>query len=158
MVTTAAPSIQQRFAPASRCFGCGPANELGLRLESRPGDDGLVASWTPAAQHEAFAGVLNGGIIGALLDCHSNWTAAWELMRRRGTDRPPVCVTADYHVRLFRPTPSHRPVSLVSRIVEATDERATVEATLSSGGDLTASCRGTFVAVGPDHPAHGSGG
>ena len=156
MVTIAAPSVQQRFAPASRCFGCGPANELGLRLESRPGDEGLVASWTPATHHEAFAGVLNGGIIGALLDCHSNWTAAWELMRRRGTDRPPVCVTADYHVRLFRPTPSDRPVNLGSRIIEATDDRATVESTLSSGGGLTATCRGTFVAVGPDHPAHGS--
>jgi acyl-coenzyme A thioesterase PaaI-like protein len=158
MVTAAAPSIQRRFAPASRCFGCGPANELGLRLESRPGGDGLVATWMPAAHHEAFAGVLNGGIIGALLDCHSNWTAAWTLMRRRGADRPPVCVTADYHVRLFRPTPTDRPVMLTSKIVEATDERVTVESTLGSGGVVTASCRGTFVAVGPDHAAYGSWG
>lgn len=158
MVTARAPSLQQRFAPASTCFGCGPANELGLRLESRPSGDGLVASWMPAAHHEAFAGVLNGGIIGALLDCHSNWTAAWELMRRRGADRPPVCVTADYHVRLVRPTPSDRPVTLGSRIVESSDNRAIVDSTLSSGGAVTASCRGTFVAVGPDHPAHGSWG
>jgi acyl-coenzyme A thioesterase PaaI-like protein len=158
MVSAAAPSIQQRFAPASRCFGCGPANELGLRLESRPGGDGLVASWMPAEHHEAFEGVLNGGIIGALLDCHSNWTAAWGLMRRRNADRPPVCVTADYHVRLFRPTPTDRPVMLTSRIVEATDERVTVESTLASAGVVTASCQGTFVAVGPGHPAHGSWG
>jgi acyl-coenzyme A thioesterase PaaI-like protein len=158
MVTAAIPSIQQRFAPDSRCFGCGPANELGLRLESRPGGDGLVASWMPAGHHEAFDGVLNGGIIGALLDCHSNWTAAWTLMSRRGADRPPVCVTADYHVRLFRPTPTDRPVVLTSKIVEATDERVTVESTLRSAGNVTASCRGTFVAVGPDHPAYGSWG
>jgi len=158
MATVTAPSIQERFAPVSRCFGCGPANELGLRLESRPGSEGLVASWMPAAHHEAFAGVLNGGIIGTLLDCHSNWTAAWEIMRRRGSDRPPVCVTADYHVRLLRPTPSEGPVTLSSRVIEATDDRATVESTLRSHGDVTASCRGTFVAVGPDHPAHGSWG
>jgi acyl-coenzyme A thioesterase PaaI-like protein len=158
VATITAPSLQQRFAPASRCFGCGPANQLGLRLESRPAGEGLVASWTPAVHHEAFAGVLNGGIIGALLDCHSNWTAAWEFMRRRGSDRPPVCVTADYHVRLLRPTPSGAPVTLASRIAKATDDRATVESTLSSGDAVTASCRGTFVAVGPDHPAHGSWG
>jgi acyl-coenzyme A thioesterase PaaI-like protein len=158
MVTVSAPSLQRRFAPASRCFGCGPANELGLRLESHPGSDGLVASWMPATHHEAFSGVLNGGIIGTLLDCHSNWTAAWELMRRRGADRPPVCVTADYHVRLLRPTPTDRPVGLRSRIAEATADRATVESTLSSGADITATCRGTFVAVGPDHPAHGNWG
>ena len=30
----------------------------------------------PEPHHLAFEGVLNGGICGALLDCHSNWTAA----------------------------------------------------------------------------------
>ena len=28
------PSLQERFSPASICFGCGPANEKGLRLKS----------------------------------------------------------------------------------------------------------------------------
>ena len=93
------PSLQHRYAPHSHCFGCGPANEHGLRLESRPSADdaaAVVADWSAAAHHEAFDGVLNGGIIGALLDCHSNWTAAWHLMGRRGGDAPPVCVTAEY--------------------------------------------------------------
>jgi hypothetical protein len=35
----------------------------------------------PEAHHEAFPGMLNGGIAGALLDCHSNWTAAHHLMK-----------------------------------------------------------------------------
>ena len=158
MVSVGTSSLQERYAPASRCFGCGPANPLGLRLESHPDGDGLVATWQPDVQHEAFAGGLNGGIIGALLDCHSNWTSAWHLMGRRGVERPPVCVTADYHVRLLRPTPTAGPVTLQSRVVEATDERVTVEATLSAGGRPAATCRGTFVAVGPDHPAYGSWG
>jgi hypothetical protein len=46
--------------------------------------------------HEAFPSVLSGGIIGALLDCHSNWTAAWTLMRRSGADAPPATVTASF--------------------------------------------------------------
>jgi hypothetical protein len=33
-------------------------------------------------KYEAFEGVLNGGIIGTLLDCHCNWTAAYHLMKR----------------------------------------------------------------------------
>src|SRR5437762_13318303 len=94
MATATTPSLQQRFAPHSRCFGCGPANEHGLRIESRPADDGLVASWSPAGHHEAFDGVLNGGIIGALMDCHSNWTAAWHRMARDGEGRAPGCGTA----------------------------------------------------------------
>ncbi len=76
-------------------------------------------------------------------------------MKRRGADRPPATVTADYAVRFLRPTPSDSPVRLMARVLEATDDRATVEATLAAGGEVTATCRGTFVAVRPGHPAYG---
>ena len=78
-------ALQDRYAPQNRCFGCGPANEKGLRLKSRAEGDLVVADWTPEPHHEAFQGVLNGGIIGALLDCHSNWAAVWHFMRERGS-------------------------------------------------------------------------
>lgn len=148
-------TLQARFAPDSRCFGCGPANPGGLRIGSREDGQELVAEWTPGPNHEAFEGVLNGGIIGTLLDCHSNWTAAMHLMRARGEDRPRACVTAEYSVRLHRPTPSKGPVTMRARVVEAGEDRATVEAELRAGDRTTASCRGTFVAVGPGHPAYG---
>ena len=44
------PSLQQRYAPAGRCFGCGPANPIGLRIGSHPDPADtavLVADWTP---------------------------------------------------------------------------------------------------------------
>jgi acyl-coenzyme A thioesterase PaaI-like protein len=71
-------------------------------------------------------------------------------------DHPPVCVTADYAIQLQRPTPTDRDLTLRAHVVEATAERATVEATLEADGVVTARCRGTFVAVGPGHPAYGS--
>lgn len=148
------PSLQRRYAPTSRCFGCGPANEHGLRLESRVEGDELVADWSAAAHHEAFDGVLSGGIIGALLDCHSNWTAAWQLMLTAGADRPPACVTAEYAVRLLRPTPTDRPIRLRARVVETGVDRAMVDAVIEADGIITAKCRGTFVAVRSDHPAY----
>src|SRR5258707_11911309 len=100
-------SLQRRYAPTSRCFGCGPASQLGLRIESHevhgvPGE--LVAEWQPLPHHAAFEDVLNGGVIGTLLDCHANWTAAMRVMRDRGLAGPPGCVTADYAIRLRRPT------------------------------------------------------
>ena len=150
----AADSLQDRYAPSNRCFGCGPANEKGLRIKSRPAGGEVVAEWTPEPHHEAYTGMLNGGIIGTLLDCHSNWTAAWHLMRQAGADAPPCTVTADYAIRLQRPTPSTQPLRLRARVVEATADRATVEATLESGGKVCATCRGTFVAVKPGHPAY----
>jgi acyl-coenzyme A thioesterase PaaI-like protein len=153
---TPGPSLQERYAPAGRCFGCGPANPIGLRIGSRPDPaepDVLIADWTPLPDHEAFVGVLNGGILGTLLDCHTNWTAAWHLMRARGADRPPTTVTLEYAIRLRRPTPSSAPVHLRAWVVDSREDRATVEAEISSGDIVTATGRGTFVAVKPDHPA-----
>jgi acyl-coenzyme A thioesterase PaaI-like protein len=147
-------SLQDRYAPANRCFGCGPANEKGLRIKSRVVDGEVVAQWTPESHHEAYAGMLNGGIIGTLLDCHSNWAAASFLMKRDGLEAPPCTVTAEFHVKLKRPTPSAQAVTLRARVVDSAADRATVEATLESGGQVTATCRGLFVAVKEGHPAY----
>jgi acyl-coenzyme A thioesterase PaaI-like protein len=153
------PSLQERYAPDSICFGCGPANVGGLHIRSFAIDAGdpsgdVVADWMPMPGYEAFPGVLNGGIIGALLDCHSNWTAAYHLMGKNGASTPPTTVTADYSIKLLRPTPVGQPVRLRARVVESSDRRAVVEATLESRGEPAATCRGTFVAVREGHPAY----
>ena len=146
-------SLQETYGPDSRCFGCGPANEKGLRIRSFAEGDEVVATWTPEPHHLAFDNALNGGICGALLDCHSNWTAAWHLMKRAHASSVPFTVTAEFHVKLKRPTPMDGPVTIRARVVESTDDRAVVEATLEGGGKITATCRGTFVAVKEGHPA-----
>src|SRR3954447_1742795 len=125
------PSLQQTYSPTGICFGCGPANEKGLRINSFPGSDGsdeVVATWHAEPHHQAFPGVLNGGIIGALLDCHSNWAAAYHLMKQGGETHAPCTVTAEFHVKLLRPTPVDGPITLKARVVESTETRATVEA------------------------------
>ena len=66
------PSVQETYAPTNKCFGCGPANEKGLRIRSFEEGDVLVCEWHAEPHHQAFDGILNGGICGALLDCHSN--------------------------------------------------------------------------------------
>lgn len=157
-------SLQELYAPESVCFGCGPANMKGLHVRSCAlGDPSdlygvVVSDWTPQPYHEAFPGILNGGIIGSLLDCHSNWTAAWHLMRKTGANQPPCTVTADYSIQLLRPTPTQGAVHLSAKVVESSGDRAVVEATLSadtsSGRKVCATCRGTFVAVKPGHPAY----
>lgn len=148
-------SLQEEYAPESICFGCGPANVKGLHIRSFAAGDEIVAEWTAEPHHQAFPGVLNGGIIGSLLDCHSNWAAAYHLMKKRGEDKVPFTVTADFHVKLLRPTPIDGPISLMARVVESTDDRAIVEAELIAGGKVCDTCRGTFVAVKEGHPAFG---
>ena len=147
-------SLQETYAPNSRCFGCGPANDEGLRIRSVESGDELVADWTPQPHHLAFEGIVNGGIIGSLLDCHSNWTAARFFMKQRGAEEITPTVTSDFHVTLKRPTPMDATLHLRSRVVESTEDRAVVEATLEANGKVTATCRGTFVAVKEGHPAY----
>lgn len=146
-------SLQERYARASTCFGCGPANAKGLRIRSFVEGEAVVAEWRAEPHHEAFPGVLNGGIVGALLDCHSNWTAAHHLMRAAGADHVPSCVTAEYAVKMRKPTATAGALRLEARVVDSSADRATVEATLSAEGVVTATCRGTFVAVKAGHPA-----
>jgi acyl-coenzyme A thioesterase PaaI-like protein len=146
-------SLQDLYAPNNRCFGCGPANDRGLRLKSHADGDEVVAEFMPEAHHQAFAGIVNGGIIGALLDCHSNWTAAYVLMRERELAVPPCSVTAEFHVKLRAPTPLHERLSLVARAVEVTGDRVTVDAEIRAAGRKTATCQGIFVAVREGHPA-----
>lgn len=151
-----ARSLQERFAPQGRCFGCGPANELGLRIQSREAGDGtVIADWQPRPEHEAFDGFVNGGILGTLIDCHSNWTAVAALLARDGGEAAPSTVTADLSLRFRRPTPSDRPLRLIGRAIEVADDRVTVETTIEVDGTTTASGRATFVRVKPGHPAFG---
>jgi uncharacterized protein (TIGR00369 family) len=147
-------SLQEKYAPNSTCFGCGPANPDGLHIRSFAEDDEVVAEWKPQKRYEAFTGALNGGIIGTLLDCHCNWTAAYHLMKRAKADRPPCTVTAEYAVKFLRPASTNDSVFLSAQIVDLKNDRATVEGTLSAGGKVCATCRGTFVAVKEGHPAY----
>jgi acyl-coenzyme A thioesterase PaaI-like protein len=148
------PSLQERYSPASVCFGCGPANALGLRIRSFEEGDAVVARFRPAPHHQAFPGTLSGGIVGALLDCHSNWAATTALMRATKAVTPPCTVTADFHVTLLAPTPADKELVLWAKAVEVKGHRAVVEARLTADGVLSATCRGTFVAVKPGHPAY----
>ena len=147
-------SVQETYSPNNRCFGCGPANDKGLRIRSFEEGDELVCEWRPQPHHQAFDGILNGGICGALLDCHSNWAATMHLMKKSGAD------AAVHRDRRFS-RPSETPdadgraaASARARVVESSEDRAIVEATLEANGKVTATCRGTFVAVKEGHPAY----
>ena len=147
-------SLQETYAPNNACFGCGPANPKGLHIRSFAQGDEVVADFEPEQWQEAFTGMLNGGIIGTLLDCHLNWTATYAMMKRDGSDHPPCTVTADYAIKLLRPTPTNTTLHLKARVVELNGNRAVVEGELVANDKVTATCRGTFVAVEPGHPAY----
>ena len=147
-------SLQEIYAPNGICFGCGVKNEKGLQIKSFADGDEIVCEFHAEPHHQAFPGMLNGGIVGALLDCHSNWAAAHFLMKKNGKDEPDCTVTANYSIKLLRPTPFNLPIFLKARVVEWAEDRATVEAELIAGDKVCATCRGLFVAVKEGHPAY----
>ena len=147
-------AVQDMYAPNSICFGCGPANKEGLRIKSYRTDDGLEMEFECEEKHQAFPGVINGGIIGALLDCHGNWTAAMAIMDRNKLDAPQCTVTAQYEVKLKRPTPFGPKLKLNSRVLALQEDRAEVIIELKANGKTCAPGRGLFVAVKEGHPAY----
>ncbi|MBT60787.1 MAG: thioesterase [Euryarchaeota archaeon] len=146
--------VQLQYAPNSICFGCGPANDQGLKINSVRIENGLSLEFLPDQHHQAFPGMINGGIIGTLLDCHGNWTAAVALMDAQGLAEPPCTVTASYTVQLRRPTPLGAVLHVTSQVKELSDDRAEIELLLEAGGKVCATGSGLFVAVKEGHPAY----
>ena len=146
-------SVQEIHAPTSICFGCGPSNEDGLRIRSFRTEDGLEMEFTPDESHQAFPGMINGGIIGTLLDCHGNWTAAIALMDKAGDTEPPCTVTASYSIKLRKPTPYGAELRITGEITSIDDDRAEVRMALYAEDEICATGKGLFVAVTEGHPA-----
>jgi acyl-coenzyme A thioesterase PaaI-like protein len=146
-------SVQDRFAPTSTCFGCGPANAQGLHLKSEEEGAGLVLRFDPLPHHQAFEGYVSGGILSVLLDCHCNWTGTIALMNAGGLEKPPATVTAELAVKMRKPTPL-APLFVKAKAVELKEDRVWVEGEVISGETQTATARGLFVAVKEGHPAY----
>lgn len=114
-------SVQDAYTPLGKCFGCGPANSYGLRLKSRRAEEGLEGFVTIPDRFQAFPGVVNGGVVTSLLECHGNWTAAIELMDKACLPRPPLTLTASISVAYKRPTPPSQPLVVRSQVVKIVD-------------------------------------
>jgi acyl-coenzyme A thioesterase PaaI-like protein len=127
-------SLQERYFPDLPCFGCGPANEKGLRLRSHQREDGVVtARFVPWAEHDNGLGYLNGGIIATVLDCHSAAAVTHEAFTRGW---PPLgdaalpYVTAGLDGRYLRPAPLDDAVALYAEVIAADESEITAHAWL----------------------------
>ncbi|GBF99895.1 hypothetical protein Rsub_12691 [Raphidocelis subcapitata] len=114
----AALPVQEAYTPESACFGCGPSSEDGLRLRSFRIANGLEARVTLGQQYCAFPGIVSGGVLSTLLDCHGNWTAAVALMDRGHLAVPPLTLTASILITFREPAPPDTPLVVRSTVVE----------------------------------------
>jgi acyl-coenzyme A thioesterase PaaI-like protein len=126
-------SIQERLYPQLTCFGCGHANDRGLKLRSYPGDGVVTATFEPWPEHDNGFGFLNGGIIATVLDCHSG-AAVFHRSSLLGMEpaqgAPLLYVTAGLDLRYLRPVPLGTVLELRAAVAAADADQVTVEAEL----------------------------
>jgi acyl-coenzyme A thioesterase PaaI-like protein len=134
-------SIQERYNPQGTCYGCGPANPVGLHLRSYPDGDAVVADVVIPATHENGYGIANGGIITTLLDCHTGAVLVHEIKGYDWAEHPPF-LTFHLDVSLQRPTPIESPLRIVGRLEERRSTELIVAAEmLDDAGTATARMR-----------------
>jgi uncharacterized protein (TIGR00369 family) len=130
---------------ASRCFGCGPANAAGLRLEFLLAEDGAVVCLpTIPDRFEGPPGFVHGGIIATLLD---------EIMSKAVRARGLTAMTRQMEIDYLRPVHSAAPIRLEGRLVRSEGRKHFTEARiLNERGRVLAEAKGLFIEV---HSGHG---
>ena len=145
----------QDAIPDNHCWGCGTLNPCGLMIKSYPDGDGTVCRFQPSPEHMAGpTHVVNGGIIAAVVDCHTICTAIADAYRvaGRALGSEPLlwCVTASLKVDYLAPTPIGEPMELHARIREVKGRKRILECTVRSGGKDCARAEVVAVEVAPE--------
>lgn len=122
----ATPDFQQ-FMPGDRCFGCGRENASGLHVSSHWQGDQCVSRWQPQEQHQGWNGVVCGGILATLIDCHCMASAMAFAVRREarelGSEPRYRFATGSLQIRYLKPTPLQGPLTLVAELLEIRKQR-----------------------------------
>lgn len=125
------------------CHGCGADNEKGLQIKSYWDGDEAVCDWR-AQPHQCGGseGIVNGGIIATLIDCHSLNLAIAYAYRSEGRaigTRPRISyVTGNLNVSYHHPTPLDQPLHLRAKMIKTEGRKAWVSCTLSAKGRVCA--------------------
>jgi len=127
-------------AAHNRCFGCGPANPIGLHLDFYVAEDqSVVCMPVVTANFEGPPGLLHGGIIATLLD-----EAMSKAVRVRGL----TAMTRQMDVEYLRPVPSATAIRIVGKLVRSEGRKHWTEAQLFDDKlKILASAKGLFVEV-----------
>jgi len=131
------------------CYGCGRNNAHGLHIRTHWDGEKGIAYFEPRAEHTAYPGVVYGGLLASLIDCHSIGTAVARFYHDEGRamdSLPDIrCVTGKLSVSYLKPTPLGITLRLESTISEITERKAIVITKLYA--DDVETVRGETIAV-----------
>jgi len=132
------------------CWGCGRNNHHGLKIKSYWDGNSAVAHYLPADHQTGHEGILNGGIIATLMDCHCIGLAmahAHRQERREIGSQPLITyVTASIKIDYIGPTVLNgHQIELRAKVEWVNKRKTFVTCSLSARGDETA--RGGILGV-----------
>lgn len=139
--------------PYNHCWGCGADNPDGLLLKSRWETPGLAVCefHTHRPLWAGPRGVLNGGIIGVLIDCHGICSAVAHAYRRedREIGSEPILwsVTGRLEISYRRPVPIESAVRVEAGIEDHSGRKTWVACRVLAGGELCAEGKVLAVSV-----------
>lgn len=148
-----AASLQELAEPEGTCFGCGQANAHGLRLKSYPDEDGehVVAVMRPEEFHCGWPGLVYGGYLAMLVDCHSNWAAIHAHYKNEGREPGSLprihCATGQLTLRYVKPTPLGVPLTLRAHAQGKVGRATRILCDVLADGIVTVSADSLFFRV-----------
>ncbi len=128
-----------------RCYGCGPANQHGLRLEFGldERERRVEARWTPAGDFAGYKTMVHGGVIATMLDEGMGW-ALWGLAQKTG-------VTRELKIRFLRPVVIDHEYRVHGWVERSDDTLAVVRSAVLDGrGRVAAEATGEWALISPD--------
>jgi acyl-coenzyme A thioesterase PaaI-like protein len=133
----------------SHCYGCGNLNEHGYGIRTFWDGDESVTRFLPQPFHTAVPGLVYGGLLASLIDCHSTGTAAAAAYRDEGREMDSLpsfrFVTGSLQVRFLTPTPLGPELVIRGRVEEIRGRTVIIASTVLADGVVTV--RGQVVAV-----------
>ncbi len=132
----------QDHMPGNICFGCGQSNHQGLKIKSYWEGDEAVCLWQSEEKYQGWKGLMNGGIIATLVDCHCMCTAMAAAYKAedRALDSSPEYryATGTITVKYLKPTSNTKPVELRATVKEIRRKVVVLQCKVLSDGVLTA--------------------
>lgn len=145
--------LQDQVSPDGICFGCGSKNHKGLHIKSYwdAEEKYVLAKVQPRDEFTGWPGLVYGGFIAMLIDCHSNWAVManhYKTERRLPGSQPKIdCVTANLNIDYKKPTPMGVELNLRAWVEGAVGRKTRVVCEIWAADTLTVVADSIFVRV-----------
>ena len=146
-------SIQDLASPQGICYCCGPVHATGLRIKSYWASDGthVITRHTPRSEFTGYPGLVYGGLLAMLIDCHAGWTAMAYHYRAEGREPDTLpcidCVTGNMNINYIKPTPMGVELTLKGWVEGDVGRKTRVVCEVWAGDILTVTADTVFVRV-----------